>query len=196
MSGQPTRWERTGEFRTPRKGEWFECDARSSAPVTAGSDNGEERWILREVAPVSQEAGVRWFVWREAHRKGYWSLTEDVILRWHPPGGDMPVKDGGSLRLFLESPDIIECDQATAEANMLSPSTPARTYGYWREGQAAEIARLERELADKLKTNADLEAKVATLEQEKAALCRFRDTVTREALRLKGAVSAMLHQHD
>lgn len=46
-----SRYERTGEFRAPRKGEWYEAHDKFRSPVQAHGGHAayDPRWILREV---------------------------------------------------------------------------------------------------------------------------------------------------
>jgi hypothetical protein len=61
------RYERTGEFRAPRKDEWYEGFCPKSGygePCSAGRDfqSGDRFWILRRVEPAVASAPERTLV--------------------------------------------------------------------------------------------------------------------------------------
>ena len=76
------RYERTGEFRPPRKGEWYEPSAKAKTPgrpyCSADGAPGKERWILRG---VEEEEPARPSESSPKERPG----TDDTVLmldRW------------------------------------------------------------------------------------------------------------------
>ena len=77
------RYERTGEFRAPRKGEWYEASPQACTPgrpyrSEEGALERMERWILRE---VKEEEPARPSESSPKERPG----TDDTVLmldRW------------------------------------------------------------------------------------------------------------------
>jgi hypothetical protein len=141
------RWERTGEVRAPRAGEWFENPFYDFRPTHASQDGHQGLfWILRPVPAPQQAEGKRWFKCAALHPEAaiYAEVREDgdgvFVYR------DGSRADSEALLDYVTYEGYPEITEADALA-LLSP----------------DPAHLQREIEAKTQANADLCAERAKL---------------------------------
>jgi hypothetical protein len=187
-----SQWKRTGEFRLPVRGEWFE-DAGGPSYLAIGEYDAMRgrRWILRLVDAEPkygywrEPSGVRWFKYIGPH-----PCYELIELR---PGDSAAWLHWSNGEVTNEGPHwneeyIIENPQAfqrinEAEAKELirqlqPPVSPP-------DPQAERIKELERELADKKNSLADSQAEVCRLKELLQGLINDVHNVNLDAQQIK-----------